>query len=262
MTTSLDIVIPVLNEETALAPNVGKLREFLSSHLNDYRWRIMVADNGSTDSTPEVGARLSAGDAHIGYLRMEQRGRGRALKRAWRESDADIVGYMDVDLSTGLDALPPLVEAIRAEGYDVAVGSRFRPGARVIGRSFTREFVSRAYSALFRTMFLTGFRDAQCGFKAVSRRVVDHVLPLVRDTGWFFDTELLILAEKTGYRVKEVPVRWTDDPDSRVNVVSTAYGDMKGLLRLRSGGLRRASRALRSTPGTAQANGPAPGDEP
>jgi glycosyltransferase involved in cell wall biosynthesis len=246
MTTSLDIVIPVLNEEAGLAASVGKLRDFLSERMGDYRWRIVVADNGSSDATPEIGKRLSWEDERIGYVRLEQRGRGRALSRAWRESEADIVGYMDVDLSTDLDALPALAEAVRSEGYDVAVGSRLRPGARVTGRSFRRELVSRAYSAVFRSMFLTGFRDAQCGFKAVTRRVVDDVVPLVKDTGWFFDTELLILAEKNGYRVKEVPVTWTDDPDSRVKLVGTAYGDMMGLLRLRLGGLRKASMALRS----------------
>ncbi|MCH8206111.1 MAG: glycosyltransferase family 2 protein [Chloroflexi bacterium] len=262
MTTSLDIVIPVLNEEAGLAVGVGRLGEFLSERLGDYRWRIVVADNGSSDSTPEIGRRLAREDERMGYIRLEQRGRGRALSRAWRESEADIVGYMDVDLSTDLDALPALVEAIRSEGYDVAVGSRLRPGARVIGRSFRRELASRAYSAIFRSMFLTGFHDAQCGFKAVSRRVVNDVVPLVKDTGWFFDTELLILAEKNGYRVREVPVTWTDDPDSRVKLVSTAYGDMKGLLRLRLGGLRKASMALRSDYEATHGERPSTGSRP
>ena len=262
MTTSLDIVIPVLNEETDLTPSVGKLRDFMSDHLGDYRWRVVVADNGSTDSTPEMGRRLAEEDERIGYVRLEQRGRGRALSRAWGESEADILGYMDVDLSTDLGALPALVEAIRSDGYDVAVGSRLRPGARVIGRSLGRELISRGYSALFRSMFFTGFHDAQCGFKAVSRRVVDQVVPLVRDTGWFFDSELLILAEKNGYRVKEVPVTWTDDPDSRVKIVSTAYRDFKGLLRLRLGGLRRASVALRSASSMSREDGSAEEEQP
>ena len=262
MTTSLDMVIPVLNEETDLASSVNRLRDFMSDRFDDYRWRVVVADNGSTDSTPEIGRRLSGEDERIGYVRLEQRGRGRALSQAWRESEADIVGYMDVDLSTDLGALLPLVEAIRSDGYDLAVGSRFRPGSRVIGRSLGREFISRAYSALFRSMFFTGFRDAQCGFKAVSRRVVDEVVPLVRDKGWFFDSELLILAEKNGYRVKEVPITWTDDPDSRVRIVSTSYGDFKGLLRLRLGGLRSASLALRSSSRASRERGPAKDDRP
>lgn len=256
MTTSLDIVIPVLNEEADLALSVGKLRDFMSDCLNDYHWRVVVADNGSTDSTPDIGKRLAEEDERIGYVRLGQRGRGRALSRAWRESEADIVGYMDVDLSTDLAALPPLVEAIRSDGYDVVIGSRFRPGARVIDRSLGRELISRAYGVLFRSMFFTGFRDAQCGFKAVSRRVVDEVVPLVRDKGWFFDSELLILAENNGYRVKEIPVTWTDDPESRVKIVATAYGDLMGLLRLRLGGLRKASIALRSNSGASRKKRP------
>ena len=242
--TSLDVVIPALNEERALASSVTKLHEFLSDRLSDYQWRILIADNGSTDLTLQVAERLSEQYARLESIHLEQRGRGRALKRAWSESDADIVCYMDVDLSTDLEALPLLVEAVRSGGYDVATGSRLMRSSRVIGRSPVREFVSRAYSLIFRAMFLVGFRDAQCGFKALSRRVVRDVVPLVRDTGWFFDTELLVLAEKNGYRIKEVPVTWTDDPDSRVRIISTAYEDMKGLLRLRFGGLREASKVL------------------
>ena len=245
-TLSLDIVIPVLNEQRALPSSVGTLHEFLSGNFDAYDWRVVIADNGSTDATPDVSRGLAGAYQRVGYLRLERRGRGRALIKAWLESNADIVGYMDVDLSTDLAALPVLVDAIASEGYDVAIGSRLRKGARVKGRSINREFVSRAYSLLFRAMFLTGFQDAQCGFKAVSRRAAQDLVPLVQDTGWFFDTELLILAEKNGYRIKEVPVKWTDDPDSRVRIVSTAYGDMKGLLRLRFGGLRKASRTMAS----------------
>ena len=244
MATSLDVVVPVLNEEEDLRPSVGTLHDFLSTHLSDYRWRIVIADNGSTDSTRDVATRLSRDLNRIYYTHLEHRGRGRALKKAWLESSADVLSYMDVDLSTDLSDFPPLVDAVHTQGYDIAIGSRLATGARVYGRPLKREIISRGYSAIFRTMFLTRFRDAQCGFKALSRRVAQTVLPQVRDTGWFFDSELLIVAEKNGYRIKELPVEWTDDPDSRVKIVSTASGDMKGLLRLRFGGLRKASKAL------------------
>lgn len=244
MATSLDVVVPVLNEEEDLRPSITTLHEFLSKHLDDYVWRIVVADNGSTDSTPEVAKRLSDDLANVGYIRLEQRGRGRALKKAWTDSSADVLSYMDVDLSTDLSEFPALVEAVRSQGYDIAIGSRLAKGAQVIGRPPKRELISRAYSIMFRTMFWTGFRDAQCGFKALSASAARAVLPLVRDTGWFFDSELLIVAEKNGYRIKELPVRWTDDPASRVKIIGTAYGDLKGLLRLRFGGLRKASKAL------------------
>ena len=245
MTHSLDVVIPGLNEEAGLANTVAALSEFMSENMAGYDWRIVIADNGSTDATPEIGRRLASERERVEYLRLEQRGRGRALKHAWTQSSADVVAYMDMDLSTDLSALPALVDAILEGGAEVATGSRLTRGAEVIGRSFKREFISRCYSLMFRTMFFTGFVDAQCGFKAVSRRAVEEVLPLVKDTGWFFDSELLILCEKNGYEVREIPVRWEDDPDSRVRIVSTATEDIKGLLRLRFGGVRASRRALR-----------------
>ncbi len=241
---SLDVVLPVLNEERGLADSVGTLEAFLSRNMEAYAWRIVIADNGSTDATPDVCRDLSAENDRVDFVRLEQRGRGRALQLAWTQSQADVVAYMDLDLSTDLVALPLLVDAIASEGYEIAIGSRLKRGAQVIGRSPKREVISRCYSLIFRTMFLTGFQDAQCGFKAVSRRAVADVVPLVEDTGWFFDTELLVLAEKNGYRVKEVPVKWNDDPDSRVKIVSTAVEDLKGLFCLRFGGLRKARRAL------------------
>ena len=244
MATSVEIVLPVLNEENDLPKSTETLHRYLSLNLSAYDWRVLIADNGSTDSTLEIARALSQQHSRVGYLRLEQRGRGRALKRAWTESAADILAYMDVDLSTDLGGIRPLLDAIDNQGYDLAAASRLKKGASVIRRPPHREFISRGYSLLVRTMFLTGMQDFQCGFKAVSRRAAHDLLPLVQDTGWFFDTELLLLALKNGWRVKELPVKWTDDPDSRVRIVSTAYRDLEGLLRLRLGGLRKASRAL------------------
>ena len=244
MNTSLDVVIPGLNEEKDLPPSVRELHGYLARYFRRYEWRIMSADNGSTDSTPEIAKYLSEQYSRVDYMRLEKKGRGRALRKAWLESGADIVGYMDVDLSTNLDALPGLVEAIDTEGYDVAIGSRFKKGAQVVGRPSSRELVSRSYSLIFRAMFQPGFRDAQCGFKALTRSAACRLVPLIKDTGWFFDTELLVLAEKTGYRIKEIPVMWIHDAASRVKIVRTAYEDMKGLLRLRFGGLSKAVELL------------------
>lgn len=236
---SLDIVIPVLNEERDLPPNIEALHAFMCAKLGAYDWRIVIADNGSDDATPAVSQRLAQRFERVMPLRLEQRGRGLALRTAWTQSDADIVSYMDVDLATDLAALPPLVGAIADGGYDVAIGSRLIKGARVERRPLKREITSRGYSILFRSMFFTGFRDAQCGFKAVSRRVVDEIVPLVVNNRWFFDTELLILAERNGLRIRELPVHWTDDPDTRVKILGTAIEDVKGLLRLRFGGIPR-----------------------
>ena len=234
---SLDIVIPVLNEERALPESIPVLHAHLADNFDGYNWRIVIADNGSEDATPEVSERLSREYPGVSPFRLEQRGRGLALRTTWLASDADIVAYMDVDLSTDLEALKPLVGAVADQGYDIAVGSRLIRGARVELRPIRREITSRGYSFLFRSMFFTGFRDAQCGFKAVSRRAVDELVPLIENNRWFFDTELLILAEANGFRIREIPVHWTDDPDTRVKILGTAIEDVKGLLRLRFGGI-------------------------
>ena len=244
MPVTVDVVIPVLNEERALPGSVGKLRAFLDSHPGR-DWRIVIADNGSTDDTLEIARDLARSVPSLSVARLEQRGRGRALKKTWSESHADVCCYMDVDHSTGLDALPPLVDAVAEEGFDVAIGSRLLPGSEVVGRTLKRELTSRGYSLLFRMMFGTVFRDAQCGFKAIRTDVARAIVPLVRNTGWFFDTELLIIAQRSGYRIRELPVHWEDDPDTRVKVFSTAWEDVKGLLRLRFGGVPTAPR----TPG-------------
>ena len=234
---SLDIVIPVLNEERALPLSIPVLHAHLAERFGDYEWRIVIADNGSEDATPEVSQRLSREFPGVTPFRLEQRGRGLALRTTWLASEADIVAYMDVDLSTDLAALQPLIGAVAEQGYDIAIGSRLIRGARVERRPLKREITSRGYSFLFRTMFFTGFRDAQCGFKAVSRRAIDELVPLIENNQWFFDTELLLLAEGNGFRIREIPVHWTDDPDTRVKILGTAIEDVKGLLRLRLGGI-------------------------
>ena len=246
MPVTLDVVIPCLNEEQALPVCIRRLHAFMSETMTGYDWSITVADNGSTDGTLTVAGALSAEFPEVECIRLEQRGRGRALRRAWTERRSDVVAYMDVDLSTDLSHLPTLVSAIAGDGYDVAVGSRLLPDSQVVGRTLKREITSRGYSLLFRVMFFTSFRDAQCGFKAASRRAADDLAPLVEDNGWFFDSELLILAQKCGYRIRELPVRWEDDPDSRVRILRTAWEDVKGLLRLKFGGVARARRYLQA----------------
>ncbi len=239
MALTVDVVIPVLNEENTLPVCVGKLRDFFACNPGP-QWRILVADNGSTDRTVEVAEELMAHSPNsndLSVTHLELRGRGRALKQAWLESDADVLCYMDVDLSTDLKSLPEIVEAVTDGGYDLAIGSRLLKDSDVVGRTLMREITSRGYSLLFRSMFFTGFRDAQCGFKAIKRDAAQKLVPLVVDNAWFFDSELLIVAEKNGFRIKEIPVRWTDDPDTRVRIISTAWEDIKGLLRLRFRGI-------------------------
>jgi glycosyltransferase involved in cell wall biosynthesis len=238
--SSVDIVIPVYNEEHVLADSVSTLRKFLAQDF-PHHYRIVVADNASTDGTLEVAQRLAQKLPDVASLHIPQKGRGRALRAAWLTSPADILSYMDVDLSTDLAAFLPLIEAIASEGYDIAIGSRLAREAD-IRRSLRREVISRSYNVMIKALFFTRFSDAQCGFKAASRRAVQELVPLIENNEWFFDTELLILAEKAGYRVKEIPVRWLEDPDTRVNVPKTVWEDVRGLLRLR---LRRPWRGRR-----------------
>ena len=231
--TSVDVVVPVYNEEQALPRTIPVLRDFLSAPAFPYTWRIVIADNASIDRTPEVGHRLAEEhDDLVEYVRIEQKGRGRALKQTWLASPMDIVSYMDVDLSTELEAFPALIAAIAEGGYDVAVGSRLAAGARV-QRSLRRRVLTRGYNFLIGALMRTRFSDAQCGFKAVSRKAAQRVVPLIEDNNWFFDTELLILSEKLGYRIKDVPVAWVEDTDTRVNIRATVLEDLRGLIRLR-----------------------------
>jgi glycosyltransferase involved in cell wall biosynthesis len=236
-TQSLDVVIPVYNEEVDLEPSVVRLRQFLEDEC-PYQWRIVIADNASSDRTPEIAqALVSRWPQETAYLRLPEKGRGRALRRAWMESRADAACYMDVDLSTDLRHLVPLVAPLITGEKHVAIGSRLLPGSEVIDRPLLREFTSRVYNLLIGLIFPgRTFVDAQCGFKAVSRQAILELVPQIKDNAWFFDPELLLRAEAAGYEIHQVPVRWRDDPASTVNVVDTAWKDIKGLLRVRFGG--------------------------
>ena len=227
---SVDVVIPVYNEEHVLAQSVNTLRQFLKNNLS-HSYTVVIADNASTDRTWEIAQALAKEHSDVAALHLDQKGRGRALRKAWLESAADIVSYMDVDLSTDLAAFPPLIQAIE-EGNGIAIGSRLLKGSSV-KRSLKRELTSRSYNLIIKSMFRTRFSDAQCGFKALSGKAAQELVPLIQDQEWFFDTELLILAGKKGYRIREIPVAWIEDPDTRVAIASTVFEDLKGLLRLR-----------------------------
>ncbi len=226
----LDIVVPVYNEQTDLGPSVRRLHAYLRAGF-PFSARITIADNASTDATWAIATELAAELPDVRAIHLPEKGRGRALRAAWLASDAAIVGYMDVDLSTDLGALLPLVAPILSGHSEVAIGSRLAPGARVV-RGPKRELISRSYNRILRTVLRTRFRDAQCGFKAIRADVARRLLPAVEDEAWFFDTELLVLAERAGARIHEVPVDWTDDPDSRVDIVPTALADLRGVARL------------------------------
>jgi glycosyltransferase involved in cell wall biosynthesis len=227
----IDIVIPVYNEQNALEGSVRRLHAFLKDEL-PFDWRIIIADNASTDATPGIARALAFELGRVTAVRLEAKGRGRALRRAWSASDADVLAYMDVDLSSDLRALLPLVASLISGHSEVAIGSRLAAGSRVT-RGGKREFISRSYNHLLRLVLRARFSDAQCGFKALRADAARELLPLVEDDGWFFDTELLVLAQRRGMRIHEVAVDWIDDPDSRVDIVGTALTDLRGVARLR-----------------------------
>ncbi|MEZ5322816.1 MAG: glycosyltransferase [Microthrixaceae bacterium] len=226
----VDVVLPVHQEEVVVADSLRRLHDHLTRCF-PFSWRITVVDNASTDRTWERTLDVMRRLDHVEALRLDRKGRGLAVRTAWAASDAAIVAYMDVDLSTGLDALLPLVAPLLSGHSDVAIGSRLSPGARV-DRGPRREVISRCYNRMLRTLFGWRVHDAQCGFKALRTDVARRLLPHVEDDGWFFDTELLLLAEHNGLRIHEVPVDWVDDPDSRVQVSSTALGDLAGSARM------------------------------
>lgn len=224
-------MLPVHNEAHVLERSVRALHSYLTDNLL-HDWRIVIADNGSSDGTHEVAKRIEEALPQVRAWHTPIAGRGQTLTRVWLESDADVVSYMDIDLSTDLDAFPKLISAITENGYDIAAGTRLGRGAETT-RSLKREVLSRGFVLLINALFQARLRDTQCGFKAASRECAHKLLPLIKDNGWFWDTELLLLAAKGGWRINFVPVRWVEDPDSRVKVTQTVWRDLKGLGRMR-----------------------------
>jgi putative flippase GtrA len=229
-TVAVEIVIPVHNEEAGLERSIRRLHSYLTERF-PLPWLVTIADNASTDHTWVEACRLADELDGVRAVHLDEMGRGRALRAVWSASKAPVVAYMDVDLSTDLDALLPLVAPLVTGHSDVAIGTRLAPGARVV-RGPKREAISRTYNLLIKAALRSGFSDAQCGFKAARTEVAHALLPMVEDDGWFFDTELLVLAEHNGLRIHEVPVDWVDDPDSRVDVYGTAKADLRGIWRM------------------------------
>tara|TARA_B100000315_G_C14528879_1_gene565179 strand:- start:234 stop:938 length:705 start_codon:yes stop_codon:yes gene_type:complete len=232
MFRTLDIVFPVFNESKILKKSVETLHTFLSNRIS-IDWKIVIAENGSTDETLEIARFLSNNYSNVIVRSYEEPGRGRAVKDSWLLSNADLVSYMDVDLSTDLEALIVSLEHMNSDDFDILIGSRLLKDSKVYGRSFKRDFISKTYSLIFRIILGTKFKDAQCGFKIAKRESILDVLKNVKDNGWFFDTELLYKSEKSGLSIKEIPVIWRDDRDSKVKILSTIIKDLIGLLRIK-----------------------------
>lgn len=238
---TVDLVLPVYNEERELEQSVRTVLRWCDSHP-EHAWRVVVADNASTDGTLAIARRLEGElPGRAVALHIPTKGRGIALRTAWLTSNADVLAYMDVDLATDLGALPALIDPIAAGDVDLAFGTRLHRDSQTT-RGLKRELISRTYITILKVAAGLRVSDAQCGFKAISREAARELVPLVKDTQWFFDSELLLVAQKNGYRLREVPVKWIDDPDTRVRIVKTAMEDLHGVWRLRRDGIPRVMR--------------------
>ena len=227
----VNVTIPVFNEDATLAANVSQVVRFLNAEFA-YPHEVVIANNGSTDQTQAVAEEVSCKYGAVRVVQLARPGRGDAVAAVWRRSEADVVSYMDCDLSSDLAAFPKLVEPLIRGTADLSTGSRLL-NPSTTSRGLKREVLSRGYNLLVKALFRTRFSDAQCGFKAITREAAMKLLPLIRDQGWFFDTELLVLADRAGFRIHDLPVHWVDDPDSRVRIGSTIIADLAGLARLR-----------------------------
>ncbi|MFC1754024.1 glycosyltransferase [Thermoproteota archaeon] len=237
----VDVVIPVYNEEKALSMSTKGLHSFLSKNLKGYDWSIIIADNASTDSTLKIAKKLSKKVKRVGYVHLDKKGRGRALRKVWLKSKADIVSYMDVDLSTGLKAFPKMIDALagkKRKKYQIGIGTRLVIGSET-NRCLNREILSRGYNIFLKMMLFTSFTDAQCGFKAVTREAVEEIVSLTKNNKWFFDTEMLVLAEKKKYNIFEVPVTWIEDKDSKVHILRTIWEFISSVVKMRIDLFRR-----------------------
>ncbi|MBU1164539.1 glycosyltransferase [Patescibacteria group bacterium] len=231
---NLIIVIPAFNEEKIIKESVLRVHHYLKQNITQSTWQIIIADNKSTDLTSYIAKSLEQDYQHIKYLFVEEKGKGIAIKKAWQKFDADIYCFMDADLATDLSSLPPLVDAINQGGYDMAVGSRFMKGSQV-KRSLLRKLFSFGYFVATRIIVKTKIKDLPCGFKAVNKKVVDHILPQVQNNEWFFDSELVLLAEQKNYKIKEVPVKWSEPVNriSRVQPLALSWSYFKNLRQLK-----------------------------
>jgi glycosyltransferase involved in cell wall biosynthesis len=227
----IELVLPVFNEEDVIEDSVVTLNRFMEKNCK-FPWQITVFSNGSTDNTVEIGNQLSRRFSRVNFVHIPERGKAKAYKSIWPSSQASIVGFMDADLSTELEAIPKCIDAIK-NGADIAIGDRHTVGA-LIERSLKRTMLSRGYNMLIKLLFPhTKVRDAHCGFKFLKKSVARSLLPHIRDDCWFFDTELLMLAEQTGHKIEQIPVLWVERKASKVRVTRVVTDYLFNLLKLR-----------------------------
>lgn len=231
------ITLPCFNEEQVLEKNVNTIFNYAQKGLSDYDWSILVIDNASSDKTFEIAKKLNQQNPKILIAQYLKKGRGAALKNVWQANNCyDIYSYMDIDLATDLNHFTDLISKLD-EGYNIAVGSRYVPGAKA-QRSFRRKFMSKVYNLLLKLFLKVDFKDAQCGFKAFDKKSIINILPKTFDSGWFWDTEFMILAERSGYKIIEIPVVWKEVRDeireSKVSPLAEAFKQLRNIRLMRA----------------------------
>ena len=231
----VEITIPILNEEKTLSNNIREIYSYCEQNLSqNYQWTIIIADNGSKDKSPLIGCKLAEDLSNIIYIREKLSGVGRALKSSWKNSNADIIGYMDLDLSVPLENISRALEPLNNQSFDIVYGSRLHRDSIVIGRSMKREVISRIFNLIVQKYMGTTFSDGMCGFKFLNRKYLSKLMEMgaVSD-GWFFCTEILIVGEFIGLNLLELPVVWNDNSESQVKIFPLSIEYLKALRKLK-----------------------------
>ncbi len=225
----LSIILPAYNEAKRIESAVERIMEFMNSNFQDFE--IIIAEDGSTDGTDKVAEKLAEKYGFVRHLHSDERlGRGKALNNAIKRSEYEFVIYMDVDLSTDLKHVNDIYEALKA-GYDIAVGSRLLKSSRA-KRPFTRDLSSRVYNFLVRALLKSGIHDHQCGFKGFRKSRIADILDSIADNHWFWDTELLVLAQRKGLKIKEIPVTWEHGGESKVSILNDSIYMLRNIFRI------------------------------
>ncbi|MBD3359736.1 MAG: glycosyltransferase [Candidatus Buchananbacteria bacterium] len=231
MDNKILLALPVYNEEKVLEKSVLKLYNYFKNNIKD-DWQIVIVNNASIDKTKKVADSLAQKFLKVDSLNLEDKGRGNALKNVWQKYEADIYAYCDIDLATDIFAFKKLFNSIINGSANIAIGARYIKGSQT-KRTLNRLIYSKVYIFLVRLFFPTKIKDFQCGFKAVDKKTVSEILPLVKDKEWFFDTELLLIAEKNDFKIKEIAVQWKENPETKVKFIRTIYDYIENLIKFK-----------------------------
>lgn len=230
---NIEITIPVLNEEETIKEKISEMIDYVVKNLSNRNIKFIIADNGSTDMTEEYSQELIKKYKNLKYIKLPEKGVGLALKASWSSSEADYVGYMDLDIATDLSALKDVVLEMD-KGSEIINGSRLLKKSEVINRTFIREFTSRMFNFLLKVILKVKFTDGMCGFKFFKRKTIQSLINTGIDTkGWFFSTEILVKGYWKGIEIKEIPVKWTDDRNSKVKIISLSLNYLKNIFKLK-----------------------------